>query len=155
MPRIDDAGAPLRSWSEPIFRVMLSLIFCVAGLNHLLSSDKVAARLESAPFQHLVTGWASPTLLVVLAGVALLGGGLSLMLGFRTRSAALLLILVLVPITLTVQLTPESLGPLFKNVALLGGLIHFVAQGSHCWCVDAWLSRGRRRMASVAATAAS
>ncbi len=50
--------------------------------------------------------------------------GISLLLGFKTKMASIILIAVLIPITLTVQVGQmTSLGPLFKNVAILGGLL--------------------------------
>lgn len=123
--------------STAIFRALLSLIFLVSGSTHLLRPDDVAHRLAAAPFGHVATAFAPRPILVVLAGVALLGGGLALLAGYRTRAAAALLIAVLVPITLTVQLGPASLGPLFKNVAILGGLIYFAVNGSPAISLDA------------------
>ena len=84
--------------------------------------------------------------LVLLAGVGLVAGGLALFAGFQTRLAALGLIAILVPITLTVQMTPEALGPLFKNVAILGGLIFFAAHGSDAFSVDGLLRRRSGRV---------
>lgn len=67
---------------------------------------------------------------------------------------AALLIAVLLPITLTVQVgSAEGSGPLFKNIALLGGLIHFAANGAGSFAVDAWLPL-RRRFAAAAVTGA-
>lgn len=52
--------------------------------------------------------------------------GLSLALGYKTRYAAILLIAILIPITITIQVGQlTTLGPLFKNVAILGGLLFF------------------------------
>jgi putative oxidoreductase len=75
-----------------------------------------------------------------------------LLAGAHTRLAALALAACLVPITVTIQLAPGQMGPLFKNVALLGGLAHFAFAGatSHAWSVDRWLA-GRARP-SVAVT---
>ena len=52
--------------------------------------------------------------------------GVALLIGFKTRVSAIILIAVLIPITLTIQVGQvATLGPLFKNVAILGGLIFF------------------------------
>ncbi|PAP75106.1 DoxX family membrane protein [Rubrivirga marina] len=134
-----------RPLPEAAFRVLLSLIFLVSGATHLLRPEAVAARLDGAPFAHVATALAPSTSLVLLAGVALLAGGLALLVGYRTRAAALGLIAVLVPITLTVQLAPEALGPLFKNVAILGGLVFFAAHGSEGYSADRALRLRRAR----------
>lgn len=141
-----------RPLPEAAFRVLLSLIFLVAGANHLLQPEAVASRLDAAPFAHVVTAVAPSSALVLVAGVALLAGGLALLVGFQTRLAALGLIAVLIPITLTVQLAPEAMGPLFKNVAILGGLVFFAAHGSEGYCVDARLRRRRARQLGPALT---
>lgn len=125
-----------RPLPEATSRVLLSLIFLVSGTTHLLRPGAVAARLDAAPFGGLVSSLAPTEALVLAAGVALLAGGLALLVGFRTRLAALGLIAVLVPITVTVQLGPDTLGPLFKNVAILGGLVFFAAHGSDAYSVD-------------------
>ncbi len=122
--------------AEFIFRVLFSLIFLVAGTGHLMQPAKIASRLDNAPMGHLATAWAPPEALVILAGIALVAGGAALLLGFKTRYAALLLGLVLIPITLTVQVGTAELGPLFKNIALLGGLVHFWAGGSSAFSLD-------------------
>lgn len=133
------------SLSTAVFRVLLSTIFLVSGSTHLVRPGDVAHRLAAAPFGHVATAIAPGEALVLLAGVALLFGGIALLVGYRTRAAAALLIAVLIPITLTVQLGPATLGPLFKNVAILGGLIHFAAHGASAFSLDA-----RRRVAPMA-----
>lgn len=112
-------------WAAVAFRMLFSLIFLVAGGNHLFSPEKIAGRLNNAPFGSLATSIAPAEVLVILAGIALAAGGIALLIGYRVRSAALLLIAVLVPITITVQIGAAELGPLFKNIAILGGLLHF------------------------------
>ena len=49
-----------------------------------------------------------------------------------------MLIAVLIPITGSVHLAPgpEHVGPLFKNIALLGGLVHFAIRGPGSWSLD-------------------
>lgn len=135
----------------PLFRLLTSGIFILAGLQHLVRPDAVAGRLVDAPMAHLVTGLASPQLLVILSGFALFIGGIALALGLATRAAAVGLALVLIPITLTVQVGAESAGPLLKNVALMGSLVLLAAQGGGHFSVDR-LVAGRRR--GIAASAA-
>lgn len=113
------------------FRVLLSLIFVVAGARHLIVPASVHERLLSTPFGQILAGYIYPEPLVILAGAGLLAGGLALMLGLHTRKAAIVLIGILIPITITVQLQGlHTLGPLFKNIGLLGGLIYFASHGS-------------------------
>ncbi|HSP40959.1 MAG TPA: DoxX family protein, partial [Gillisia sp.] len=63
----------------------------------------------------------------ILSGIVMLIAGISLLIGFKTRYAAAVLALVLIPITITVQVGQmSSLGPLFKNVAIMGALLFFI-----------------------------
>jgi len=120
---------------------MLSGIFVVAGINHLAMPAQVAQRLAQAPMEHL-TSFVDPKILVLLAGVGLLIAGLALLTGWKTRLAAAALIALIIPITLSVQIgSMNSLGPLFKNIGLAGGLIYFAAHGSNIWSIDAWMRR--------------
>lgn len=124
---------------------MGSGIFLLAGISHLTEPARTAARLVDAPFGFLATSLASADLLVILSGVALLGGGILFLTGFKTRFAALLLALVLILITLTVQISMQSLGPLFKNIAIMGILVYFIANGAAAYSVDAFLD-GRKAL---------
>ena len=120
-----------------LFRIMLSGIFIVAGINHLRQTKQTAARLESAPMGHLATYIADPHTLVLLASVPLIIAGIALLIGLFTPVAAMVLIAMIIPITLTVQIGDLStMGPLFKNIGLTGGLLYFAAHGSHSVSVD-------------------
>lgn len=149
-----DAPPAIAPWSEATFRVMTSLIFCVAGFGHLFNPAAIIARLESSSMSHLPLAIAPANLHVAAAGVVLLLGGLALLSGFQTRLAALALLAVLVPITVTVQLSPGQSGPLFKNVAIAGALIFFIANGARAYAVDTLLRQRRTRMKPVAIAAA-
>lgn len=110
-----------------VLRIFLSGIFIVAGFNHLFNIEKVAARLASANFIELITAVVDTKWLIILSGIVMILAGISFLLGLKTKWAALILIAVLIPITLTIQVGQlETLGPLFKNIAILGGLLFFI-----------------------------
>jgi len=140
---------PPHAAAHALFRICTSGIFIVAGLGHLLHADRMAARLGAARLAYLATWLAPARTLVVLAGVPLLAGGLALLVGWRVRAAAVVLIAVLVPITITVQLGgAETVGPLFKNIAILGSLILLASHGSDAWSLDGRRARVAGEVAS-------
>ncbi|HEY9183861.1 MAG TPA: DoxX family protein [Salegentibacter sp.] len=113
--------------SVQVFRVMLSGIFLVASFNHLLNVEKTVNRIDQASFKGIAYFFGNPELLVILSGAVMLLAGFALLIGFKTRYAAIILALVLLPITLTVQVGQiNTLGPLFKNIAIMGGLVFFI-----------------------------
>jgi len=127
----------VRPMADLVFRVLFSLIFLGAGLKHLVRPDDLIARLEEAPLAWMAIAVGRPSLLMALTGVVLLAAGLGLLLGWWTRLSAVALIAVLIPITVVVDLGhTDNMGPLFKNIALLGGLIHFAARGPGAYALD-------------------
>lgn len=110
-----------------VLRVMLSGIFLVAGINHVVVPEGVAKRLTASSMYKFFPSFISPEVLVVAVGVGLLIGGSLLLTNRFTRYAAMLLLVLLIPITISVQLQGlETVGPLFKNVAIAGGLLFFI-----------------------------
>lgn len=110
-----------------IFRICLSGIFVTAGISHFIDPFKVAGRIDAAAFHQFASSFGDPYWLGLLSGYALITGGVALLLGILTRWSALGLFLVLLPITITIQLGNGLLhGPLWKNVALFGGLLFFI-----------------------------
>ena len=126
-----------RNYSEFIFRVMLSLIFIVAGANHVIVTSAIKKRLLNTDTGNWLASYLPVELLISLAGVGLCIGGLALLVGFRTKWAALGLLGIIIPITLVIQTQGlHTIGPLFKNVGLTGGLIYFWANGSTQLALD-------------------
>lgn len=112
--------------SVVILRIMLSLIFIVASIGHFFNTEKMVSRIENAALGFIGNILGTPETAIILSGIVMLIAGISLLIGFKSRIAAMVLIAVLIPITLTIQVGQmETLGPLFKNVAILGGLLFF------------------------------
>lgn len=110
----------------------------------MLSPEKVVKKLAHAKMNFLLPASFDPLVLVMLAGVGLLIGGISLQLGFKTKIAAGLLLLIIIPITLTVQIgNPEGPGPLFKNIGLMGGLIFFLFNGALYYDLDQFMYKSK------------
>lgn len=140
----DKIPTPLGPASDLLFRGLFSAVFVAAGIAHFTQHDVMLARMQDAPFFDLVRLLGSPSLMLYASGAVLTAAGCALLFGFQTRWAALALLLTLIPITATVHLAPGHAGPLFKNVALMGGLIHFAVRGPGVWGLDTRASAGQR-----------
>lgn len=113
--------------SITVLRIMLSGIFLVAGINHVAVPQGVAKRLTASFMYEFFPAFIDPKVLVIAVGIGLLTGGILLLTNRYTRYAAMLLLALLVPITVSVQLQGlETMGPLFKNVAIAGALLFFI-----------------------------
>jgi len=95
-------------------------------------------RMEKSPWQETVLMIGDPSILLWLSGLAFIVAGITLALGWMTRSSALVLFLTLVPITSAIHVVPDRshVGPLFKNIAILGALIIFWARGPGAFALD-------------------
>ena len=110
-----------------VLRVLLSGIFIVASFNHLFNLEKTVHKINQARFRELAYLFGDPSITVIASGIPMLISGIALMIGYKTKYAALILALILVPITITIQVGQMvTIGPLFKNIALLGGLLFFI-----------------------------
>lgn len=113
--------------SITVLRVMLSGIFLVAGISHVAVPQGVARRLTSSSMYEFFPAIINPEVVVIAVGVGLLIGGVLLLTNRLTRYAAMLLLVLMIPITISVQLQGlETMGPLFKNVAIAGALLFFI-----------------------------
>lgn len=124
--KIQEKNLEVSYTSVVILRIMLSLIFIVASTSHFFKLEQTVKRIEAANFNFIANIVGTPEIAVILSGIVMLIAGVALLIGFKTRVSAIILIAVLIPITLTIQVgQAATLGPLFKNVAILGGLIFF------------------------------
>ena len=130
--QIDNWLAPrdvLRGWIDPVFRVTTSLIFIVGGIGHFGAHDHMLERMAESPWRDVVNMIGDPSWLLWLSGVVFVAFGITLALGFLTRISALLILATLIPVTIAVHVAPGHMGPFLKNIAIMGALLYFYANG--------------------------
>jgi putative oxidoreductase len=119
-------------------RILLALIFIVSGLTRFPEFSKTA---EFVAEQGVVLA----PLMLAIATVLELAGGIGLMLGFQTRLSALALIVFMVPVTLIMhdfwqfegQEQTQEIINFMKNLTITGGLVFVLASGGGGWSLDA------------------
>lgn len=123
---------------EPVFRVLTSLIFIIGGLGHFGQHQTMLDRMAESPWASTVSLIGDPSLMLWLSGLVFVVAGVTLALGWMTRASALALFVTLVPVTIAIHVVPDSshVGPLFKNIAILGALLFFWARGSGAYALD-------------------
>ena len=124
-------------------RILFALIFILSGFTHFSAKTIGYAASHGVPGAHI---------LVPLAGILAIVGGLLIAVGFATRLGALLLVVFLVPVTLMMHNFWAVHDPaarqmqfvnFMKNVSMLGGALVIFAFGAGALSVDAWLVRQR------------
>jgi putative oxidoreductase len=117
-----------------IGRVMIAQIFLASGAGKIFSFEGTQGYMASHGMP--LTG------LLLLGAIALeLGGGMSLLLGFKVRWGAIALIVFLIPTTLifhTAFAERAQQIQFMKNSAILGGLLMLAQFGAGGWSLDAW-----------------
>jgi putative oxidoreductase len=107
-------------------RLCIGALFLPDAYGKIMNFNGFAASL--AP-----KGLPLPTVWAVLAIIAVGGGALGTILGYRTRLAALLLIAFVIMANLTSHQfweVPAQAGAFWKNTALIGGLIFLFLHGA-------------------------
>ncbi|WP_347277734.1 DoxX family protein [Oculatella sp. FACHB-28] len=108
-----------------IARILLSSIYLVSGVNKIL--NPVGTQEYMAANGMFWTG------LFLVAAIAIeLAGGLSLLLGYKTRLGAIALVIFLIPATLIFHTNfadPIQQIMFLKNLGLLGGLLLVMQYG--------------------------
>jgi putative oxidoreductase len=145
-PVLADTLAPVvpRSGTALVGRILISAIFILSGFAKLTDPSSAVAYMDSA-------GVPNPGILVYVAGLAELLGGLSLLFGFLARIGALGLIAFLCVTNYFFHNfwalpDPESKAQLvqfMKNLGIMGGLAMIVAMGPGRYSIDARRRRPR------------
>ncbi len=124
-------------------RILLAVLFVPAGFGKIGGFAGTAGYIASV-------GLPLPQLGAALAIVVELGLGLLLLVGYRTRLAALVLAVFTVVAGVFFhnywaapadQVMMQQIN-FFKNIAIAGGLLAFTAFGAGGWSLDARIKRG-------------
>jgi putative oxidoreductase len=123
---VDAKFHPIQNYILLIARALLSALFIWSGINKIL--DPVGTQQYMAAY-----GMPWISVFLVAAIVTELGGGLSVLLGYRSRLGAAVLALFLIPATLIFHTNfadPIQQIMFMKNLAIFGGLLMIVQLGS-------------------------
>lgn len=128
-----------RDYLSPVARLMLALVFIVAGFQKLGAYQQTVSYME---------GQGVPGLLLPIVLLVEIGGGLMVALGWHARYAAAVLALFSLAAGLVFQLMPalEAYDPdlfyghishFWKDVAIAGGMAMIVANGPGLFSMEA------------------
>lgn len=122
-------------------RFLFVLIFVMAGANHFSKQTIGYAASQGVPLAAIS---------VPLSGVLAIVGGLSILLGYRSKLGAWLIVLFLIPVTLMMHKFWTLADPMMaqiqmvlfmKNVSMLGGALLISHFGTGPFSLDARRSR--------------
>jgi putative oxidoreductase len=118
-------------------RILLALIFIIAGFGKVTSFSGTAAYMAShgIPAAEVIL---IPTILIEL------GGGILLAIGFKARWAAFAIFLFIIPTSLIFHafwaVDPAQVQMQMiqfqKNLAIMGGMLYVMVNGAGPWSVD-------------------
>lgn len=121
-----------KSYAVVLARVLLGLVFLVAGWGKLNGFDGTVAYIASV-------GLPMPQLLAALAIIVELGGAVLLIVGFHARLAAFALAIFTALATLAYHMNiadPLQQIMFLKNLAIIGGLLMIKVYGPGPWSLS-------------------
>ncbi len=121
------------SYLPLIARVLLAAIFLLSGISKVFAPGPTQAYIASA-------GLPLPLLGYIVALVVEIGGGALLLVGYRTREAALVLALFTIVLALAFHnnfADQNQMIHFLKNLAIAGGLLQVTAFGAGSLSIDA------------------
>lgn len=132
---------------HPLSRFLVALIFLLSGVGKLFGFSDTAQMMAGA-------GFPAPSVFLVGAIVLELGGGTLLLIGYKTRYAAIALIVFLIPATIIFHAAAigdpvhgqEQMINALKNLAILGALIKFAADGAGAFAVDNFFGAAKNHL---------
>ncbi|MBA3439972.1 MAG: DoxX family protein [Pyrinomonadaceae bacterium] len=135
---------------HPLARFLVALIFIMSGMGKLFGFTQTAAMMESV-------GFPAPSLFLVGAILLEIVGGVLLLVGYKARWASLALFVFLIPATLifhAANLADPAQGQqqmieVLKNLAILGALVKFAADGAGAYALDNVLAPRTERVGTA------
>ncbi|HEX6971030.1 MAG TPA: DoxX family protein [Limnochordia bacterium] len=112
-------------------RILFSIVFLLSGINHLTSVQNLSGYAQSK-------GVPAPKFWVVITGILLLLGGLSVLFGYQVQIGALILFIFLILAALIMhrfwglsdkQAAQGEMVQFFKDLALAGAALFLYAYG--------------------------
>lgn len=134
-------------------RILFSFVFLYFCIAHFNGQDLAYATAAHVP---------DAKILVPCAGVLILVGGLSVLLGYKAKLGAWLIVIFLVPVTLTMHQFWAATGAahaaqlqnFLRNASMLGAALLITQFGAGPWSLDA-LSAAKHATAAPASAAIS
>jgi putative oxidoreductase len=114
-------------------RLMLALIFIVDGWGAIVDYARTASYMQASRVDNRLLP------LVILTE---LGAGLMVLVGFKTRWAAVALFGFCLLTALIIHWRANEMIEVQKNVAMAGGLLTLAVFGAGPWSLDGWRGRG-------------
>jgi putative oxidoreductase len=130
-------------------RLIYALPLLVMGSSHFL---KMGAMINYAT----IRGLPMPQVSVVISGLVIVLGALSVLLGFRGKIGAWLVAVFLIGSAFTmhqywniseVMLAQEVMATFYKNLVMAGAALMLTQTGTGAYSLDAYLARPRTAMA--------
>ena len=110
-------------------RVLIALIFLLSGIDKFAHYSGTLGYMTKA-------GLPFPEVLLIASGVIETASALAIIVGWKTRWAALALVVWMIPVTLTFHnpaAGQEAMIHFMKNLAIVGGLLALFASGPGVW----------------------
>lgn len=127
----------MKNLSLLVGRIFISIIFLKAAYSKINGFDKTVISMENhnIPISTFLLSGAISLLII---------GGISVLIGYKPQLGAISLIIFLVPVTLIYHFDLESskqMTQLYKNAAIIGGLLTLAAYGGGSYGLDGFLTR--------------
>jgi putative oxidoreductase len=118
-------------------RIALGVLYVPTGYAKLMDPSRMTGMLTNK-------GWPVPMVFAILAGLVELLGGIAIIVGFKTRCAAIAMIVFTIIASLLAHNFWAMEGAaratnhiqFFKNLAIIGGFLFVFVRGAGPWSLD-------------------